>query len=130
MASVLFVKRMADVQMQSARIGSAPAHLGNLSKQEAEILEQADGRIVIFHVEGPLSFGSAKDISRMLASSRNLDVLIIDLSDVPFIDSSASITLEEAIQTVQKKRRSGSALRASRSGQGYHQPVWHSQPGR
>jgi len=103
MASVLFVKRIADVQMQSARIGSAPAHLGNLSKQEAEILEQADGRIVIFHVEGPLSFGSAKDISRMLASSRNQDVLIIDLSDVPFIDSSASITLEEAIQTVQKK---------------------------
>jgi len=103
MASVLFVKRMADFQMQSARLGSAPDHLDNLSPQEAGILKEADGRIVIFHVEGPLSFGSAKDISRMLASSQNQDVLIIDLSDVPFIDSSASITLEEAVQAIQKK---------------------------
>lgn len=98
MASVLFVKRMADTQMQSMKLVFDPAHAQDLSPAESGILERADGRIVLFHLEGPMSFGSAKDVTRVLASSTNQEVLVIDLSDVPFIDSSASIALEEAIQ--------------------------------
>ena len=52
----------------------------------------------MFHLEGPMSFGSSRDIARTLLSSKDQEVLIIDLSDVPFIDSSASIALEEVIQ--------------------------------
>lgn len=97
MASVLFVKRMADAQMQSMKLVFDPTHVAGLSPEEADILERGAGRIVMFHIEGPMSFGSAKGISRTLRSSTQQDVLIIDLSDVPFIDSSASITLEEVI---------------------------------
>jgi len=98
MASVLFVKRMADNQMQSMKLVSAPTQSPDLSAEETAILERAAGRIVLFHLEGPMSFGSAKGVTRMLASSAEREVLVIDLSDVPFIDSSASIALEEAIQ--------------------------------
>jgi len=98
MASVLFVKRMADAQMQSMKLVFDPSHVPDLTAEEADILERARGRIVLFHLEGPMSFGSAKGISRVLHSSKDKDVLIIDLSDVPFIDSSASITLEDVIQ--------------------------------
>jgi len=45
----------------------------------------------------------SKDIARILRSSNNQDVLLIDLSNVTFIDSSASITLEEVIIDVQNK---------------------------
>lgn len=102
MASVLFVKRMADTQKKSIRLSSQPEHVEDLSEEEAAILQKAAGRIVLFNLEGPMSFGSAKDIARALHSSGNRDVLIIDLSDVTFIDSSASITLEEVIQDVRK----------------------------
>ncbi|MBI2970750.1 MAG: SulP family inorganic anion transporter [Gammaproteobacteria bacterium] len=98
MASVLFVKRMADAQMQSMKLVFDPSHVPDLTAEEADILERARGRIVLFHLEGPMSFGSAKGISRVLHSSKDKDVLIIDLSDVPFIDSSASITLEDVIE--------------------------------
>ena len=100
MASVLFVKRMADAQMQSMKLIFDPGHVDDLTPEESEILERAGGRIVLFHLEGPMSFGSAKDIARVLRSSVKQDILIIDLSDVPFIDSSASITLEEVIQDI------------------------------
>lgn len=102
MAALLFVKRMADAQMKSMRLTFQPDQVEDLVPEEADILERSAGRIVIFHLEGPMSFGSAKDIARVLRSSKNQDVLVIDLSDVPFIDSSASITLEEIIQDVQK----------------------------
>jgi SulP family sulfate permease len=98
MASLLFVARMADAQMESASLAFGADQLPDLTPEEATILEQADGRIVLFHVEGPLSFGSARDVSRMIQESGEKDVLVIDLSNVPFIDSSASMALEDIIQ--------------------------------
>jgi SulP family sulfate permease len=103
MASLLFVKRMAVTQKQHMRLASQPDQLENLDAEESAILERAKGRIVLFHVEGPMSFGSAKDIARVLRSSRKQDVLIVNLAEVTFIDSSASITLEEVILDVQKQ---------------------------
>jgi SulP family sulfate permease len=98
MASLLFVKRMADAQMRTMKLVFDPTHVDDLNAEEASILERAKGRIVMFHIEGPMSFGSSRDIARTLLSSKDQEVLIIDLSDVPFIDSSASIALEEVIQ--------------------------------
>ena len=98
MACVLFVTRMSDAQMQSAKLIYDPEHVDDLSPEEAQILEAAGGRITLFHMAGPLSFGSAKDVAHMLRSSVEHDVLIIDLADVPFIDSSASIALEDVIK--------------------------------
>ncbi len=103
MASLLFVKRMADVQTGSARLLADKDETHHLSVEESDILKQAKGRVVLFHMEGPLSFGSARDISRLLSKSPEKDVLVIDLTDVPFIDSSASIALEEAIATIQRE---------------------------
>ena len=103
MASLLFVKRMAATQQQHMRLASQPGQLENLDAEESAILEKAAGRIVLFHIEGPMSFGSAKEIARVLRSSREQDVLIVNLADVTFIDSSASITLEEVIMDVQKQ---------------------------
>lgn len=103
MASLLFVKRMAVTQQQHMHLARTPDQLDNLDDEEAAILEQAAGRIVLFHVEGPMSFGSAKDIARILRASDNQDVLIVNLAGVSFIDSSASITLEEIILDIQKQ---------------------------
>lgn len=97
MSSLMFVARMADVQMKSASVSHSSDQMAGLASAEAAILDAAGGRIVLFHVEGPLSFGSARDISRLMQSSTHKDALVVDLSDVPFIDTSASMALEEAI---------------------------------
>jgi SulP family sulfate permease len=98
MASVLFVARMADAQINNARFAFGADQLENLTPEEAEILEYGAGRIVLFHVEGPLSFGSAREVARLLQTTIEKDVLAIDLRDVPFIDSSACAALHEVIQ--------------------------------
>jgi SulP family sulfate permease len=104
MACVLFVQRMAAAQMKSMKLVYDPDHVPDLSPQERDILDRARGRIVIFHLEGPMSFGSVNGIMRMLRSSAEKDVLIVDLSDVPFIDSSASIALEEVIEDAHRDK--------------------------
>ncbi len=104
MACVLFVQRMAAAQMKSMKLVYDPDHVPDLSPHERDILDRARGRIVIFHLEGPMSFGSVNGIMRMLRSSAEKDILIVDLSDVPFIDSSASIALEEVIEDAQRDK--------------------------
>ena len=79
MACVLFVQRMANAQMKSMKLVYDPDHVPDLSAQERDILDRARGRIVIFHLEGPMSFGSVNGIMRMLRSSAEKDVLIVDL---------------------------------------------------
>jgi SulP family sulfate permease len=98
MASVLFVARMADAQVESAKMAYASGQGIDLSDEEAEILDAEAGRILLFHIEGPLSFGSARDISRMMQQRMEKDALVVDLSSVPFMDSSAAAALEEVIE--------------------------------
>lgn len=107
MAAVMFVARTAQEQLSNARFTFGSSDDASLTPEEAAILEAAGGRIVLFHVEGPLSFASARDISRLLQRSGNKDVLAIDLTRVPFIDSSACAALEEVIVALQE---SGNAV--------------------
>lgn len=98
MASVLFVARTADSQVENARFHFGDDQIDDLSDAEKTLMESFDKRVVLFHVEGPLSFGSARDVARLIQSDIDKDVLAIDFRHVPFIDSSASAALEEVIQ--------------------------------
>ena len=94
MASLLFVKRMADLQSRNMRTASRASDELPLSDEEKAMLERAAGRVLLYHLSGPMSFGAATEMSRRLDDFNLYDVLVLDLSDVPFIDSSASLAIE------------------------------------
>ncbi|HKJ54327.1 MAG TPA: SulP family inorganic anion transporter [Gammaproteobacteria bacterium] len=97
LASVLFVARAAETQTRNARFVFGADEVDDITPAEQNILDSCNGRLVLFHVEGPLSFGSARDISRIMLTEIDKDILAIDFSDVPFIDSSAAAALDEVI---------------------------------
>ncbi|NQV87355.1 MAG: SulP family inorganic anion transporter [Woeseiaceae bacterium] len=98
MASLVFVKEMADIQVQSIRTIVDDVDHDLLTVDEAEVFRQCNGRAAILHLSGAMSFGAANEMMRRILSVRPVDVLIIDLTDVPSIDGSAALTLEEIIQ--------------------------------
>jgi SulP family sulfate permease len=97
MASLLFVKRMADIQQAGMQSATASHPELVLTAEESAILDKADGRLLLFSFDGPVSFGVAKRLSRQLGMADDYAVLILDLSAVPLIDSSASLALEDAV---------------------------------
>lgn len=102
MASLLFVKEMADLQSESIR--TITDHEGGekiLSPAEAEIFRRCAGRALILHLSGAMSFGAANDMTRRMAAAVSYDVLVIDLVDVPRIDASAVMSLETIIRRAQ-----------------------------
>jgi len=97
-ASVLLVKRMADLQQLNSRVLSSPDEETPLSAQEKELLRQAEGRVLLYHLSGPLSFGAARDMVRRLAGFDTHQALLLDLTDVPFMDYTTARAIDDIIR--------------------------------
>lgn len=92
LASLAYVRQVAQAQLESLANLSAASD----SPDEAELLRQANGRVMLFDLGGPLSFGAAADLGHHVRerSQRGAEALVLDFSRVPFIDVSAALAVE------------------------------------
>lgn len=97
MASLIFMKRMSDLQLESATVINIPTEESPLNNHEKAILTEAQGRILLYYMEGPLSFGAAKGMVRRLAHFKEYDSLVLDLTGVPAVDFTSSMALNDII---------------------------------
>ncbi|HKJ77849.1 MAG TPA: SulP family inorganic anion transporter, partial [Gammaproteobacteria bacterium] len=97
MASLVFMKRMTDLQLDSIRAVTDPGDEVPLSEEEAALLEAGRGRVLLFHLGGPMSFGAAKGMARRLAAFDEYDALVLDLSDVPVIDFTTARAIDDMV---------------------------------
>lgn len=102
MASLLFMKRMSDLQLEKTSTITHPDEEHPLSAEEKDYMKRAAGRILLFHVSGPMSFGAAKSMVKRVASVDNYEALVLDLSDVPMIDFTSSLAIEDIILDAQE----------------------------
>jgi len=105
MASLIFMKRMSDLQLEAIRAITDPDDELPLTAGEAAALKQGGGRILLFHLGGPMSFGAAKGMIRRLAAFDEYDVLVLDLSQVPTIDFTTSRAIEDMIIDAHNRER-------------------------
>jgi len=95
-ASLLFVKRMSDLQLENVRSGADGLPY---DQHELDLLERHNGEIMVYHISGPMNFGAAKGLTRQIAVGAHFKVLVLDLTDVTFIDTSASLAIEDIMVT-------------------------------
>jgi len=103
LASVMFVKRMADLELDSLNIITGSDAETPLSLEEQRILERNKDRLVMIHVNGPMSFGSAKNMVRRLESVKGFNTfssVVLDLTSVPTIDGTAALAIEDMLVMV------------------------------
>jgi len=97
MASFLFMKRMTDLQIAGMTTITVPDEETPLSLEEAEIMQEAEGQIMIFHLSGPMSFSSAKAMVRRHASTAGYSIMLLDLTEVPTLDFTSARAIEDII---------------------------------
>ena len=120
LAILLFVKRMSDLQIASMKTITGAIDETPLSAREEALLEAGGGRILLFHLSGPISFGAAKGLARRLGAADEYGVLVLDLSDVPMIDPSASFAIEGAVRQAQSRHKPVFLISA---GEGVNKPL-------
>ena len=90
LASLAFVKQIADLQLAKVVDQSSQSN-SVLSSEEKEIMDTVSDRATLFDFNGPLSFGAAADLGHHVREkTKNSTALIMDFSEMPFLDVSAA----------------------------------------
>ncbi|MEM8545275.1 MAG: SulP family inorganic anion transporter [Cyanobacteria bacterium P01_H01_bin.119] len=102
-ANMLTIHRLTSIQIEQVR---AIAHPNDdpkvaLAPKEWQLIQQAQGRILLIHMSGPMSFGAAKAIAYHMG--RDFEVIILDLTDVPMMGVTASLTIETEVRAAHRR---------------------------
>jgi sulfate permease, SulP family len=97
-ANILTIDRLDQLQSNSVKAITDADDQIVLTEEEKQILDLANGRVLLFHLSGPMIFGVAKAIEREHRAIANYDVLIVDLGEVPVLGVTSSLAIENAIQ--------------------------------
>ncbi len=104
-ANILTIERLSNLQSEEVKTITDADDDIVLNEQEKQLLDQANGRVLLFYLSGPMVFGVSKAIAREHNAIKDCDVVILDLSDVPLLGVTASLAIENAIREAVEKGR-------------------------
>ncbi len=97
-ANILTIERLSNHRADKVKAVTYDDEEIELNVEEKQLLEQADGRVLLFYLSGPMIFGVAKAISREHNLINDYQALVLDLSEVPILGVTSSLALENAIE--------------------------------
>jgi sulfate permease, SulP family len=97
-ANLLTIEQLSDVQAQRIKAIRDADDTIPLNLEEKQLLNLAEGRVSLFYLGGPMIFGVSKAIAREHLRIRHCETMVMDLSDVPYMDETAALAIESAIK--------------------------------
>jgi Sulfate permease and related transporters (MFS superfamily) len=98
-ANLLVIERLSREQAKQVRaISDAEDDEVPLNDEERALLDASNGHVLFFYLSGPMIFSVSKAIARQHAHISEFRVMILDLSDVPMLDMTVGLALENAIK--------------------------------
>ncbi|ACB52831.1 putative bicarbonate transporter [Crocosphaera subtropica ATCC 51142] len=104
-ANILTIERLSNHRADKVKAVTYDDEEIDLKPEEKQLLEEANGRVLLFYLSGPMIFGVAKAISREHNLINDYQALVLDLSEVPILGVTSSLALENAIQEAVEKGR-------------------------
>ncbi|NJN56228.1 MAG: SulP family inorganic anion transporter [Leptolyngbyaceae cyanobacterium SL_5_9] len=104
-ANILTIERLSELRAKGVKVISDTDDSIVLNPEEKHLLDQAQGRVLLFYLSGPMIFGVSKAIARQHNAVGECDVVVMDLSDVPHMGVTASLEVENAIRDAVDKGR-------------------------
>lgn len=104
-ANILTIERLSNHRADKVKAVTYDDEEIELNKEEKQLLERANGRVLLFYLSGPMIFGVAKAISREHNLINDYQALVLDLSEVPILGVTSSLALENSINEALEKGR-------------------------
>lgn len=102
-ANILTIERLSEMQSKEVKLISDADDDARITPEQKNLLDQGNGRVLLFYLSGAMIFGLSKAISREHNAMRDADALVMDLSDVPIMGVTASLAIENAIRDAHDK---------------------------
>jgi SulP family sulfate permease len=101
-SNILIIERLSREQVRQVRtISDTDGDDVPLNDSERALLDRANGKLLFLYLSGPMIFSVSKAISRQHTKVSDYEVMILDLTDVPMIDMTVGLALENAIKDAQ-----------------------------
>lgn len=97
-ANILTIERLSRVQTKNIKTITDSDDNIALSKEEKDLLDNGHGKLLLLYLSGPMIFGVSKAIAREHNAVMNCHAIVVDISDVPLIDATVSLAIENAIK--------------------------------
>lgn len=97
-ANILTIDKLSKLHGEEVKTITDADDAIQLSAEEKALMDQTAGQVLLFYLSGPMIFGLAKAIAREHAAMRDAEVLILDLTDVPHLGVTASLSLENVVK--------------------------------
>ncbi|ENM3851038.1 SulP family inorganic anion transporter [Vibrio cholerae] len=98
-SNILVIERLSREQARQVKaISDADDDDVPLTESERKLLDKANGKVLFFYLSGPMIFSVSKAITRQHSSVDQYQAMILDLTDVPMIDVTVGLALENAIR--------------------------------
>jgi SulP family sulfate permease len=104
-ANILTIDRMSALQSKAVKSVSTGDGDIELTPKERELLDRANGDVLLFQLNGAMIFGVAKAIDREHNAIRDCRAIVFDLAQVSHLGVTASLALENAVQEAVEKGR-------------------------
>ncbi len=104
-ANILTIERLSNHRADKVKAITYDDEEIDLNSEEKQLLERANGRVLLFYLSGPMIFGVAKAISREHNLINDYQALVLDLTEVPILGVTSSLALENAITEAVEKGR-------------------------
>ena len=99
MAVVTFMKKMSEVMEDMTKEGD----LGAFTRDD-KVPEELLKKIYVKQLDGPMFFGFADQFRQQMRSIKGYEAVIIDMKQVPFIDETGLLTLEDAVADLYERK--------------------------
>lgn len=105
LACVLFMKKMSDVAEAQSAVGLAGEFANEEAwEDEADLIEDVRKKVYIKHFDGPIFFGFASKFQDMHRELPEVDVVIMRMPRVPYIDQTGLYAIEDAVMALQEEK--------------------------
>lgn len=104
-ANILTIDSLSELRAKGVKVISDTDDDVVLNAEDKELLDRAQGRVLLFYLSGPMIFGVSKAIARQHNAIQDCDAVVMDLTDVPHMGVTASLEIENAIRDAVDKDR-------------------------
>ncbi|MDG1295824.1 MAG: SulP family inorganic anion transporter [Saprospiraceae bacterium] len=103
-ASILFMKSISDVVEHRTKAAPLQEFSREVTwKDEEKYFDKIKDKVYIKHLDGPLFFGFASRFQDMFSALPQIEIVVIRMDKVPYVDQSGLIALEDAILDLSEK---------------------------
>ncbi len=104
-ANILTISRLSELQTKNVKAISDADDDISLTEEEKKYLDNAKGRVLLVYLSGPMIFGVSKAIAREHSTIQNYESIVLDLSDIPLMDTTISLAIENTIKDAVDSKR-------------------------